>query len=351
MMSTALPRFHGAIRPRRPASAVLAGLILWGWAAAPARAQEQPVPLPPPGAAAVSGTQVPAVARRSRVTLLVEGGVTVLEDPDGQLGEDVPPAAGAPLDWDDVNHDPALAIRATVGVCLSSKARLELRGTWYGSGDASSRETGVFGFLPGPGISPVNTVTMTDEIDFYGLELNWWRDLELESDDWWLGVGFRYLQCDETATAERWSPGLGVPGVPFIQSDAENAFFGGQLVGEVTEDISSCFEAGLRIGILVGSLSTDARVVDEAIFSGGRHTARNDGSEFTWGFELNAALTYRVSRTFGVVFSYNLLYLDDILRANKAMDFTQANTGAVQARRRTESMLTQMFLIGFELQL
>ena len=49
--------------------------------------------------------------------------------------------------------------------------------------------------------------------------------------------------------------------------------------------------------------------------------------------------------------SYTLLFLDSVVRAQDALDFTQAATGAVQARQKTDSMLVHAVFLGVVLSL
>jgi hypothetical protein len=281
--------------------------------------------------------------------VVLEGAVTFFEDPDGIVG--VMPAVflGSPYRWDHVDQPPAFGGRATFRWNPSDRDRFEVRGTWYGATEATDRQNGVFHFDPGGGVSVPAFATLANEMSLWGLELNWTRPIAAGTADcprWRLGGGLRFLRMDEEASLASFAPGLGFGGSPFVRSEVSNQLLAAQVVGEVSQHLGGCWYAQVDLKGFVGSNQRDALVEDEAVLSGGRHASSDETSEFTWGFEVGAGFVYHVSRTVSVTASYNLLFIDDASRANLAMDFGQAGSGAVQAGRSTENMITQMFLVG-----
>jgi hypothetical protein len=90
------------------------------------------------------------------------------------------------------------------------------------------------------------------------------------------------------------------------------------------------------------------RVNDDSIFVGGPHASNNEETEFAFGGELELGLLYRITRNVGVTAGYTLLFVDGIVRPNDAMGFSQAATGAVQARQATSELLLHSVYAGLQ---
>jgi hypothetical protein len=312
------------------------------------RAQPPAAPASAPGAVVAPGC-VPPPAAPTRLELGLEGGLAIYEDPQRFLGAE-PTVPIIPFRWDQVDSAPAFAVRGTAGFWASTLDRIDLRGTWYGEASGRNRDQGQFFFQPGGGVSPLQTATLVDEMSMWGVELNWTRALGEARDGqcarWRLGGGLRYLRFSETAGVENWTPGLGFAGTPFIRSEARNSLVAGQVVAQVTQSLGDRLSARLDLAGIFGSNTREVDLTDEAILSGGRHTSSLQTSGFTWGIEATARLSYALSSRVSLSVSYTILLLDEISRANLAMDFNQANTGAVQAGRVTDNMATQLVMLG-----
>ena len=293
---------------------------------------------------------------RSRVEVTLGATLGLIKAPEGPLGG-VLARLPNEMRWDDLDYQADLgdSIRFAAGVRVAVGCFdwLEMRGGWYASARDSAPQAGVFAFFPGPagtgGVSDPNTARFTGEADLYGGEVNYiGRLATLPCQRFSYVAGARFVRFDETVAATGWgAPFPGLMGSPGIHSAVDNSYIAGQLGLSYERDLSRCLKLYGRVTGLIGSMRNDIVVRDESFFAPGAHSARLEASNLALGGELQLGLRYVLSSRLALDAGYQLLILDEIVRANDAMDFTQSNTGAVQAIRRTDTLVAHVFLVGF----
>ncbi len=274
--------------------------------------------------------------------------------PDGILGEDlfVP---GNHLKWNDVDYDGELGGRVGVSYRVEPQSRIEFVGTYYGSPEASDAQQGQFAARPGVtglgDISRIVDATFTSDAETWGAELNWWTELSCKG-HWRMdaGLGARYLSFEETARVDFVTSPLFVGPFPvadgFVNSLAENDFYGGQLCLAAHYDADCRFEFGASLKALFGSIDRNLTVSDDSIFAGGGHTAREGDDEFVFGLNLDLSATWHVTPHVAILAGYDLLFLDNVQRADDGMDFSQSNSGAVQAEQNPDQLVIHSLFLG-----
>ena len=295
-------------------------------------------------------------------TIRVEGLFSYLNSPEGLFGT---PAFGNPQqwEWDDLDYEPSFGGRAFVKHCLGPLEWIEVGGTYYGTWDDEITSTGVFGFAPpdafaAGGHVPIgasNPVagTFFSEAEAFGGEASFITEMHCSGCyRWdWL-VGARYLQFNEEARVDfAQAPiagvGAGGPGA-FVASDVENTFIGLQIGAVMHWELSPTFELQASLKGLAGNLNRDLTVSDNDIFSGGAHIATSEEDEVVFGADIDIGARWRITNRLTITAGYNLLFLDGVSRANDAMDFSQANSGAVQAQHETDQLLIHSVFVGLE---
>jgi len=291
----------------------------------------------------------PCGRRYGRWEVLIEGAFTTIGCPPGELGGAVP--AGTPVfDWTENSYCGAPGGRLSVTFRPGPQERIEVRGGYLGQWDGSSQQIGAFGFSPPPGgVSPVGPATLESEAELYGGELNYWRELCCRG-KWRFdaGIGMRYVRFEEMARMR----GLTLPnagGTAFLQSDVISELFAAQFGAAIAWDVATRWEISLLGKGLVGLAYDRARVNDVSVLSGGPHASKNEGGEFGWGFEVEGRALFRLTSHLGLTAGVAALYLGETTRASESFDFTQAGTGAVQARRGGDDLFAVSFLLGVHL--
>lgn len=282
----------------------------------------------------------------------LQGGASWVSDPDGALGELV---AGntAPLDWNHLDYATQIGGRGRIGYRFAPFQRVELRGAYYGSSDESSTKSGFFGATPGAlGVGDLSrpvTADFSAESTSWGAELNWWNEFSCEGNlrfDW--GMGARYVSFDETAHVGFVSTGPGPFPVAngFVDADVTNDWYGLQACFAIHADLTQEFEVSATMKALFGQLSSDTTVTDDSIFAGGLHSASasDDGLELGAEFEIGAR--YRLTEHISISGAANLLFLDNVQRAEDALDFSHSTTGAVQARNAPDQLVITSVYLG-----
>nr|MDJ0976045.1 BBP7 family outer membrane beta-barrel protein [Planctomycetota bacterium] len=223
---------------------------------------------------------------------------------------------------------------------------------WLGEWDDSSRQTGAFGFSPpAGGVSSIAPATLTSEAELWGGDLMWWNQMGCGTcSRWALGIGARLIRFDEVARVDDWQPNTGAA-TARVEADVENQFVGIQAGVLYERDISSRLMVELTARGFIGKTRMEIDVSDVNVLSAGPHSARLGETEDTFGFDLGVQGRYQLGRNVAVTASYGLLFLADVQRAPDAMDFAQAGTGVVQARKDTDSLLAHSFFIGIQLDL
>jgi hypothetical protein len=178
-------------------------------------------------------------------------------------------------------------------------------------------------------------------------EANWWHAWqEIDAAQLDFVLGLRFVNYREKASASDWATDFGAGADPFVASDVDNIFVGGQA------GLGATYRAGRRVELvgavkgLFGVMMHDIEVRDQSFFSGGAHTGSIEKDGFSLGLDVDVALRYRFGERFAFTVGYNLLVLDDIVRAHDAMDFSRGATGAVQPIRRMDELVVHSILFG-----
>jgi hypothetical protein len=321
-----------------------------------ARPAPVPAPLPraPTEAELLAAYDAPPRARPAapRWDVRLEGGLGFLPGPKGSVG--VPPGTGSGLVWDVLPYPVGYGVRALGAYHLGPCDRVELGGAYYGTWDGSRQVQGDLGTQNDPG-GPVNvaagvTGTLAAESQVWDAEGTWWRRLGYRecggySPCTWLGVGagLRYLRLNEDARGAF----RNAQAVPFtFDADATNQFFAVQLGGRAEAVLAPRFTLGLTVMALAGAVDRKVSVSDFGVFSPGPNGATDQATGFGWGVDVDLSARWQVSRCWYVSVGYQFLFVDEVQRAWDALDFSRGGTGAVQARRATDSLLLNSLFLG-----
>jgi hypothetical protein len=291
--------------------------------------------------------------RWGRWSVTLEGAAAWIGSPDGILGEPIF-LQGNQLEWDNVDYDAALGGRLTFVYHTDCTTRFELRGTYYGNPVADQSDTGFFGATPGDdGLGDISSLVDADfhsEAELWSVEFNWWHEVDC-SGHWRydIGFGFRFIAFDENASVD-FDVVEDTGGFPvdesFVTSDVTNRFYGLQLLGAIHYDATECFELYATLKAMFGSIQRDIDITDNDIFAGGTHTASSNDDDFVGGVEFEVGAIWRISRSVGIVASYDFLYLSDVQHAEDAMDFSVSNSGAVQAKQSPDQLVVHTVFLG-----
>lgn len=286
---------------------------------------------------------------RPSYSIHIEGALSLYDDPEGGLGEAVP-AAATPYDWARNEFDPEIGGRLSLSFAPGTCYRFEVRGTYYGAWDASSTQTGSFGFSPpAGGFSPSATANFASEAEAFSFEGNmWWESKLNDCFCWRAGVGVRFVNLEEEASVSGF-PIVGAAATGSLNGTTENQFFGGQIMlgGTYTP---SAFNGKLDVDVgvkgLLGQLERTIEINDDSILSGGPHFSSREEEDFGFGAEARIGISYRISRCLQFTAAYELLYMADVSRAHSSFDFSQGATGAVQAGDNPEDVLIHSIFLG-----
>lgn len=278
--------------------------------------------------------------------------------PDGILGEDlfVP---GNHLDWNDVDYAGEFGAFGAISYRFEPQSRIEFVGTYYGSPDDANTQSGQFAARPGvTGLGDISRpvdANFDSEAETWSLELNFWTELACNG-HWRIdtGIGARYVSFDETAHVDFTTTGPGPFPVAdgFVNSEASNDFIGGQICfavhydAEFGCDCPSQWEFGASLKALFGSINRDLTVTDDSIFAGGPHTSSEDDDEFVFGVNLDLTAKWKITPHIAVFAGYDLFFLDNVQRAEDGMDFSNSNSGAVQASQSPDQLVIHSLFLG-----
>lgn len=286
---------------------------------------------------------------RTRVT--IEGSFGLLNSPEGLLGT---PAFGFPqqFSWDELDYEGSIGGRLTIEHQIIPQSWLQFRGAYYGSWDDDTSRVGVLGFQPGNafgagipggriGASADVQGTLDSEADLYGAEFNYIEEFSCRGCTRWdLIMGVRWLQFNEEANANFATPPIPLfAGPSSVLSDVENMFIGVQIGTRFHYQPSDSIEFLATFKALAGNLNRKIDVRDQNIFAGGVHSASADTDEIVLGADIELGLRWRPIRCIAFTLGYNLLMLDNVSRANDAMDFSHSTSGAVQAGTGTDQLI------------
>jgi hypothetical protein len=279
----------------------------------------------------------------------------LMNDPQGPLGEPIF-AGGAPgYDWGAIDHDWEFGARGALRYAVAGQRWLEARGGYYGKWNGTSNQVGRrFGFLPqAPFVSGVSNAVLTTEAELMGAELNFISEFACTGCIRFDFVfGGRWLDFKDTARAS-FAPnaGVGLFGPGFVNSVAENTLLAGQAGVVAHWDVSDRFELNAGIKAILGNLNRKATVTDQNIFVGGPHRAVSEEDDIVFGTDIEVGFKWRWTTWLAFTAGYNMLFVDDVLRGNTAMDFTKSTSGAVQARQELDQLIVHSVFAGFNINL
>jgi len=298
----------------------------------------------------VCGWDVDSCGRRlGKTEIVIEALFTLYDEMDGLVGLAAPAPA---LSWNPSSYDGEIGGRVTLRYALTPKDKIEARGAWYGEAEGTSSQFGSIGSAPPAGnvLGPV-TATLTTQSELLSAETNWWRRFCCKGRWRFSGsLGIRYIGLEETARGDTFL-GAAAPVPGFFQSSTNTDFLAGQLGAAAHYTPWKNFEVGLIGKALLGSMRRNLDVTDDSIFVGGMHAATSEKTEFGFGAEFELALLWRLNRRIALTGGYALLFLNDIVRADDALDFSQGGTGAVQAQQKTSAYLNHSIFAGFQFNL
>jgi Putative beta barrel porin-7 (BBP7) len=306
--------------------------------------------------------QVDRCCRRlGRFEVSLQGTYTYITDPEHAFGVDT--FLPDQVRWDTLEFDGEPGGRAAVRYAVGPLDWIEARFAYLGEFDDQRRQTGVAGYAPAaepppipgvaPGVAGPFTADFSMESTLWTAELNWWS--EWFCDGRWrvdTVVGARVISFEEDAEVNSVDPGFnpGFPGDPFVRSETDNLFLGVQAGARVHWDIHQCFELNASLKGLLGNLNRETVVTDNSVFSGGPHSASLEEDEFVWGFEAEVGARWRLLRWLSLEAGYSLLFLDNVQRANDAMNFGASLSGAVQAQSNPDQLFAHSVFAGITLQ-
>jgi hypothetical protein len=296
-----------------------------------------------------------------RFEIALQGTYTFITDPEHAFGLDT--FFPNQLRWDTLDYDGEFGGRVALRYAMTPCDRIEARGAYLGEFSDSTRQTGVFGFSPfgvpppipavAPGVAGPFTADFEMESTLWTAELNWWSE-QICDGRWRLDtvVGARVISYEEDADARNFAPAFnpGFPGAPFIRSETENLFIGIQAGGQAHWDIAQTFELNASFKAMLGNINRESVVSDNSIFSGGPHTGTLEEDEIVWGFEAEAGVRWRLVRWLSIEAGYSLLFLDEVQRANDALNFNASPSGALQAQSLTDQIVAHTLFAGITLQ-
>ena len=291
--------------------------------------------------------------RRGAWDVTLEGTYNFYSSPDGDLGEPIFGGPSPQINWDGVDYKGQFGGRGTISYRVEPFTRVEARGTYYGKADESGSQAGFFAATPGitgsGDVSRPVDAALSSQVEAYGAELNWWTEMACEG-HWRVdaGAGARYLHLDETAHTDFVTTGPGPFPVAngFVDSNVTSEFFGVQGLVAVHGDVTQRVEAYGSFKGMLGNLHTDVSVSDNSIFVGGSHSSSRKDDQIVLGFDLELGVKVGITDRIGVTAGYDLLFLDNVQRAEDAMDFTHSNTGAVQAGSSVDQLLIHTLFVG-----
>lgn len=296
-----------------------------------------------------------------RLVIWAEGLWSFLKAPEGLMGE-APYLAGPtanpdPIDWGVLDYDDGQAGgRFTVRYAVAPEMWIEARATYYGEYSDTKSESGRFGFMPGPagvgGVTVPNTADLRVESEVYGGELNFWTEVACTGTaSWSVGGGAHWVQFNEGVTASNWAvPFAPFDTPPYMRSYVQNTYIAAQFGGSVRWEITPCFDVTLLLKGMLGNMNRQLTVSDNSVFSGGYHGATNETNEVVAGVDVDVSVRWRLTRWLALTAGYNLLFVDNVLRAHDGMDFTKSNSGAIQPIDAADQLVVHSVLLGIQVQ-
>lgn len=283
-----------------------------------------------------------------RWELSLEGGLGLLESPEGLLGVQPPP--GDALDWGGVDYAPTFAGRVRLAVRAGARWGFAVGAMHWGKADDEVDASGFAVIRPAPGglpsLSRPLAGTLSSELTLWDLRAGGWCEwgcspcLTMVA-----GVGVRVASLDETSRAD-----LVTTDLPTVTGSIESEVDNDLLLAEASLGLRWAVGATSTLGVTVtgmlGGSGTDITVRDENVLSAGAHAATRGDEDTAYGLQVDLLAAWRVNKDFSLTAGYSLLWLDGIQRGPAAIDLGQTATGAVQASYTPESYLAHAFLLG-----
>jgi hypothetical protein len=279
-----------------------------------------------------------AVRCSPATSLSLEGGVSLVRDPDGPLGE--PTGAPDSIRVDDLSYAPAAAARVTLERRLSPCDRVFVRGTWWGETEDELLVRGEFGVRPPNAVVPTSDVTLRAEASAWSAEVGWARSLlrrgRLEAE---LRLGLGTLGFEETLDAV-------VGNLATVRGEASTLYLLARPGVAAQVRLSERLTATLAGTALLGLSDRRMEVADSGLLTPGPKENVERATSFAYGGEAELRLTWHVRPRLAVFASYDVLLVGEVLRARDGLDFTRADIGAVQPRHRLDELFLQTVTLG-----
>ncbi len=285
--------------------------------------------------------------KRWEVTL--ELGRSRFPQPRGLVG--VPANNPNQLDWGGLRYWRPGATRVGLRYRLNERDTLYLRAAVNGYARDRETVTGVVGFTNTPGgpvmVTPSNTATVKLEAASQTYELGWWRTVNACC-PWRVeaGAALRVFHWHEPLVATGAMPFPAIGGIPEVRSLGHNLFFGLQPGVHAERILSRRWSVFTKGKAFFGGMVQELEVRDMNLLSPGVHTANQDRFTFAWGAEFELGFKFWLTYRWSFSASYNLLFVDGVVRGFDALDFSQAATGQVQSQFKESNLLLHFLYVG-----
>ena len=187
------------------------------------------------------------------------------------------------------------------------------------------------------------------EADAWTAEASWIRELGCGGNVRFDGIlGLRAVGFNETASTTL-QAAVGGPGAAPLSAESDNLFFGVQLGAGAHVEFCPRLELFGHGKLLLGMIRREVTVNDGGVFVAGAKSNTSEETEGSYGAQGEVGILWRITPHVGITVGYSLLFLDNVVRANDGMDFTQATTGAVQPRHAEDDLLVQTAFLGVQI--
>lgn len=309
---------------------------------------------------AVSPPEPPSTVGPTRgvaITLRLDGGVSLVDDLVGAIGDAVPLGSGPAFSFDPLDAPPAPSARFTATVRLSDLDALELRATWFGGRETSGRETGTFGHRDGPG-SPLETTrrtsaTVTVENEAWSAEALWRRVLANDALRLDGLLGLRAVSFSDRLSMSDFDRPIDAAfdPLPRLLAETESIFAGLEAGASLTWPITGALALHVEAKAFVGGAHRTARTTDAALFAPGVHDIELVDVATAWGASLELGASWRVAGPVRLHLAAEVTFLDGVARVDDALDLDRTAGGAARPRVVDASVLLPALYLGVSVDL
>lgn len=310
---------------------------------------------PPPAQVVVQAPQVAAPCEdpcATRWSLALAGGMALHEAPDGLLGVQAPPS-GSAIEWSSLDYPATLAGRGSLSCRAGARWGIALQGTYWGQADDDATVSGTYVSRRSAGgltdVSRPLQADLTSELTLWDAGAGVWFELASSPRFAFLaGLGVRVASLEETSRMGFATTDVGAtpPEDGWAQAEVQNDMLLGEAMLGMRWSPSASWAFTVAVTGLLGGVSTDVRVSDEDVFSGGVHAGSLTDDDTVHGAQLDLLAQWRLSRGWSLTAGYSLLWLDGVQRGPRALDFGQSDTGAVQAAYEPGTYTAHAVLLG-----